>query len=193
MVKMMSSTPSYWWCIASKSCWVVRRAWSDSAGRRERCRARLAQWRRSRSVRDRIWGIDQCCANRRCPIQQKTSQPMAQAGRAIVASTLGALGLGVPWAIRIGAVIELADEFDWAFKGVEMAIAMIADMHHAPASSAIPIQHVKFPESEVGVGWPAVGHRIDLRGVPVGLHVLLNAEQKDTKQPCSVLASFLAR
>ena len=45
---------------------------------------------------------------------------------------LGALGLGVPWAIRIGAVIELADEFDWAFKGVEMAIAMIADMHHAP-------------------------------------------------------------
>ena len=58
--------------------------------------------------------------------------------------------------------------------------------------SAIPIQHVKFPESEVGVGWPAVGHRIDLRGVPVGLHVLLSAEQKDTKQPCSVLASFLA-
>src|SRR5208337_4338232 len=105
---------------------------------------------------------------------------------------LGALGLGVPWAIRIGAVIELADEFDWAFKGVEMAIAMIADMHHAPARGAIPIQHVKFPESEVGVGWPAVGHRIDLRGVPVGLHVLLSAEQKDTKQPCSVLASFLA-
>ena len=30
-------------------------------------------------------------------------------------------------------MIELADEFDWAFKGVEMAIAMIADMHHAPA------------------------------------------------------------
>src|SRR5208337_4946093 len=105
---------------------------------------------------------------------------------------LGALGLGVPWAIRIGAVIELADEFDWAFKGVEMAIAMIADMHHAPPRGAIPIQHVKFPESEVGVGWPAVGHRIDLRGVPVGLHVLLSAEQKDTKQPCSVLASFLA-
>ena len=89
-------------------------------------------------------------------------------------------------------MIELADEFDWAFKGVEMAIAMIADMHHAPARGAIPIQHIKFPESEVGVGWPAVGHRIDLRGVPVGLHVLLSAEQKDTKQPCSLLASFLA-
>ena len=26
----------------------------------------------------------------------------------------------------------------------------------------------------------------------MGLHVLLSAEQKDTKQPCSVLASFLA-
>src|SRR5271165_2433776 len=105
---------------------------------------------------------------------------------------LGALGLGVPWAIRIGAVIELADEFDWAFKGVEMAIAMIADMHHAPARGAIPVQHVKFPESEVGVGWPAVGHCIDLRIVPVGLHVLLSAGRNDTKQPCSVLAPFLA-
>src|SRR5208337_1373160 len=105
---------------------------------------------------------------------------------------LGALGLGVPWAIRIGAVIELADEFDWAFKGVEMAIAMIADMHHAPARGAIPVQHVKFPESEVSVGWPAVGHCIDLRIVPVGLHVLLSAGRKDTKQPCSVLAPFLA-
>ena len=105
---------------------------------------------------------------------------------------LGALGLGVPWAIRIGAVIELADEFDWAFKGVEMAIAMIADMHHAPARGAIPVQHVKFPESEVGVGWPAVGHCIDLRIVPVGLHVLLSAGRKDTKQPRSVLAPFLA-
>ena len=105
---------------------------------------------------------------------------------------LGALGLGVPWAIRIGAVIELADQFDWAFKGVEMAIAMIADMHHAPAKGAIPVQHVKFPESEVGVGWPAVGHCIDLRIVPVSLHVLLSAGRKDTKQPCSVLAPFLA-
>src|SRR5208282_6623018 len=102
------------------------------------------------------------------------------------------LGLGVPWAIRIGAVIELADEFDWAFKGIEMAIAMIADMHHAPARGAIPVQHVKFPESEVGVGWPAVGHCIDLRIVPVGLHVLLSAGPNDTKQPCSVLAPFLA-
>ena len=55
-----------------------------------------------------------------------------------------------------------------------------------------PVQHVKFPESEVGVGWPAVGHCIDLRIVPVGLHVLLSAGRKDTKQPCSVLAPFLA-
>ena len=89
-------------------------------------------------------------------------------------------------------MIELADEFDWAFKGVEMAIAMIADMHHAAARGAIPVQHVKFPESEVGVGWPAVGHCIDLRIVPVGLHVLLSAGRNDTKQPCSVLAPFLA-
>ena len=42
-------------------------------------------------------------------------------------------------------MIELADEFDWAFKGVEMAIAMIAECT-MPARGAIPIQHVKFPE-----------------------------------------------
>src|SRR5271157_1333986 len=105
---------------------------------------------------------------------------------------LGALGLGVPWAIRIGAVIELADEFDWTFKGIEMAIAMIADVHHAPAKGAIPVQHIKFPESEVGVGWPAVGHRIDLRVVRGDLHVVLSAKRQNTKQPRSVLASFLA-
>jgi hypothetical protein len=98
----------------------------------------------------------------------------------------------VPWAVRIGAVIELADEFDWAFKSIEMAIAMIADVHHAPAKGAIPVQHVKFPESEVGVGWPTVGHRIDLRVVRGDLHVVLSAKRQNTKQPCSVLASFLA-
>jgi len=83
-----------------------------------------------------------------------TDSPGGQSDRRL---HLGALGLGVPWAIRIGAVIELADEFDWAFKGIEVAIPMIAEVHHAPAKGAIPVQHVKFPESEVGVGWPAVG------------------------------------
>ena len=61
-----------------------------------------------------------------------------------------------------------------------------------PARGALPLQHVKFPESEVGVGWPAVGHRIDLRVVRGNLHVVLSARRQNTKQPCSVLAPFLA-
>jgi hypothetical protein len=91
----------------------------------------------------------------------------------------------------MGAVIELADEFDWTFEGEEVAIAMIADMHHAPAKGTIPVQHVKFPENEVGVGWPAMGHRVDLRVVRGDLYVVLNAGQEDTKQPGSILAGLL--
>ena len=49
-----------------------------------------------------IWGIDQCRENRRCPIQQKTSQPMAQAGRAIVASISGLLVLACPGQSGLG-------------------------------------------------------------------------------------------
>ena len=59
---------------------------------------------------------------------------------------LGALGLGVPGAIGIGAVVEFADQFDRAFKGEETAIAMIADVHHATAKGTIPVQHVQFPD-----------------------------------------------
>src|SRR5208282_4310428 len=128
---------------------------------------RLAQWRRSRSVRDESG--ESTSVARTADARSSRRRPNRWPRRAERSSPPSrGYWSWRAWAIRIGAVIELADEFDWAFKGVEMAIAMIADMHHAPARGAIPIQHVKFPESEVGVGWPAVGHRIDLRGVPVG-------------------------
>ena len=42
---------------------------------------------------------------------------------------------------------------------------MIADMHHAPAKGAIPVQNVQIPDNVVGVGWPAMGHRVDLHVV----------------------------
>ena len=47
---------------------------------------------------------------------------------------LGALGLGVPGAVGVGAVVELADQFDGPFERVEVAIAVVADVHHLPAT-----------------------------------------------------------
>jgi len=89
----------------------------------------------------------------------------------------------VPRAIGIGAVVEFADQLDRAFKGEEPAIAMIADMHHAPARGTIPVQYVQFPDNVVDVGWPAMGHRVDLRVVPVGLHVLLMLGKRIQNDP----------
>ena len=45
---------------------------------------------------------------------------------------LGALGLGVPRAGRIGAVVELADQLDGTVQGMDTARAVIADVHHPP-------------------------------------------------------------
>ena len=89
-------------------------------------------------------------------------------------------------------MFDSADQLDRAFKGEATAIAMIADMHHAPASGTIPVQYVQFSDNVVDVGWPALGHRstsVSFQWVSI---VLLNAGQKDTKRPCSVLAPFLA-
>src|SRR5512142_2916385 len=44
----------------------------------------------------RIGGIDQWREKRRCPIQQKTSQPMRQPGKAMVGSISGLLVLVCP-------------------------------------------------------------------------------------------------
>jgi hypothetical protein len=64
--------------------------------------------------------------------------------------------------VRIGTVVELANEFDRPFQRVEVAISMIADMHHAPADGAVSIQDVQFPASEVGIRGPAMRHGVDL-------------------------------
>ena len=61
-------------------------------------------------------GIDMWREHRRCPIQQKTSQPIAQLGGAMVASEFGALGLGVAGAVTIGAMVELADQLHRALR-----------------------------------------------------------------------------
>src|SRR4051812_43766029 len=76
---------------------------------------------------------------------------------------LGALGLGVSRAGRIGTVIELADQLHRSVQGMEAAIAMIADVHHPSADRTVPVQDVEFPEGEIGVRRPMVSHPAELR------------------------------
>ena len=60
-------------------------------------------------------------------------------------------------------MIELADQFHRAFEGVEVAIAVIADVHHAPTDRTVAIEDVEFPEREIGIRRPSVRHRADLQ------------------------------
>ena len=78
----------------------------------------------------------------------------------------GALGLGVPGAVTIGAMVELADQLHRTFQRMKATIAMVADMHHPPAGWTITIEDVEFPESEIGIRRPFVRH-------PADLHVLV--------------------
>ena len=75
----------------------------------------------------------------------------------------GALGPGVSRAGRIGTVIELADQLHRAVQGMETAVAMIAEVHHPPASGTASVQDVEFPQGEIGVRRPLVRHPGELR------------------------------
>ena len=75
----------------------------------------------------------------------------------------GALGLGVPGAGGIGAVVELADQLDRAVEGMEAAIAVVADVHHPSTGRTVAVEDVEFPEGEVGILRPVVSHPADLR------------------------------
>ena len=72
---------------------------------------------------------------------------------------LGALGLGVSRAVGIGAAVEPAEQLDGPLEGMEPAIAVVTDVHHPSAAGAVPIGDVEFPQGEVGILGPVVGHR----------------------------------
>ncbi len=75
----------------------------------------------------------------------------------------GAPGPGVSRTDRIGTVIELADQLHRAAQSMEAAVAMIADVHHPPASWTASIQDVEFPQGKIGVRRPPVRHPGELR------------------------------
>ena len=76
---------------------------------------------------------------------------------------LRALGLGMPGAMGIGTMIELADQFHRAFEGVQVAKAVIADVHPAATGRTVAIEDVELPGHEIGIRRPSVGHRADLQ------------------------------
>ena len=71
---------------------------------------------------------------------------------------LRALGRGVAGATGIGTVVELANQFHRTGQGMEVAVTVVTDMHHAPANRAVPIEDIKFPQGEIRVLGPGVRH-----------------------------------
>ena len=84
---------------------------------------------------------------------------------------LGALGLGVPGAAGVGAVVELADQLDRAFEGMKAAIAVIADVHHVSTDRTVAVKDVEFPGGEIGIRRPIVRHLAPL-------HVLVRSTDR---------------
>ena len=95
----------------------------------------------------------------------------------------GALGLGVAGTGGIGTVVELADQFHRAVEGMEVAIAVIADVHHAPTDRTVAIEDVEFPQREIRILGPGVRHPADLRAVARSIDVVdqARAYTRDTR------------
>src|SRR3954465_10418898 len=77
---------------------------------------------------------------------------------------LGALGLGVAGAVGIGATVEPAEQLDGPLERMEPPRPVVTDVHHPAAGRALPIQDVEFPQGEVGLLGPVVGHRSEPSG-----------------------------
>ena len=71
---------------------------------------------------------------------------------------LGADGLVMARAARVGAMIELADQMGGAVEAEDVMMAMVADVHGATADRASPVGDIKLPGGEFGLFGPAIGH-----------------------------------
>src|ERR1019366_4897229 len=63
----------------------------------------------------------------------------------------------------LGAVVELANQLHRALQGMEMAIAMVANVHRAPTDRTNAVQDVEFPLTEIGILGPCVRHPANLQ------------------------------
>ena len=78
-----------------------------------------------------------------------SDRPLGQSDRDLKLS--GALGLGVAGTSDVGAVVKSANQFHRTVKGMEAAVPVVTDIHHAPADRAVTVENIKFPESEIRV------------------------------------------
>src|SRR5271166_325688 len=76
---------------------------------------------------------------------------------------LGALRLGMTRAVGIRTVVELTDQLHRSIQGMEVAIPMIADVHHASTDRTVTVKDVEFQQSEIRVRRPSVSHLAYLR------------------------------
>ena len=93
---------------------------------------------------------------------------------------LGALGLGMPRAARVGTRIQPGDEMDGAVESEEVTMSMIADIHQVPADGAVAVDDIEFQESEIRVLGPVMGHGVDFRVVEDSIPIVLRVGKEDT-------------
>jgi hypothetical protein len=55
--------------------------------------------------------------------------------------------------------------WDRTLECMDVAIPVIADVHHVPAGWAIAIKDVEFPQREISIRRPMVRHRADLHAL----------------------------
>jgi hypothetical protein len=62
-------------------------------------------------------------------------------------------------------MVELADQFYRAFKCVNVAIPVIADIHSMSADRAVAIKDPELPQREICINGPSIRHRADLHAL----------------------------
>jgi hypothetical protein len=62
-------------------------------------------------------------------------------------------------------MVELADQFHRPFEGVNVAIPVVANVHHVPTMGALTIKDDELPQRIIRVRRPMIGHRADLHAL----------------------------
>src|SRR6266446_1659960 len=77
----------------------------------------------------------------------------------------GAFGVAMARTGAVGAVVELANQLHRPLERMNTAVAVVADIHHAPTNGTSTVQDVEFPLRKIRIGGPLVRHRADLHAV----------------------------
>src|SRR5512147_1989682 len=101
----------------------------------------------------------------------------------------GALRVEVTGTGEVRAVVELANQFDRTFQGVETAVPVVTDIHSTPTDRTIPVEDIEFPEGKIRVLGPSVGHPTNLRAV---VRIVVEARKSEAYTRNTLISSLLA-